>query len=171
MTTLFQNKRLRVSLDEASGHTLVTPGTGRGAVVVPVTGDGFLMVTQYRPCIAGISLEFPRGGVEAHQTPVQAALAELAEETGAVVTEDQLTHLGVLHPDTGLSTTQAFVYAAPVRLDALDPTKMTPGETEVVHITDLDQRIALGQVCCGVTLGAYALYRSRVHERHDDGND
>eukprot|EP01121_Diplochlamys_sp_Union-15-3_P011846 TRINITY_DN3473_c0_g2_i1.p1 TRINITY_DN3473_c0_g2~~TRINITY_DN3473_c0_g2_i1.p1 ORF type:complete len:203 (+),score=45.62 TRINITY_DN3473_c0_g2_i1:87-695(+) len=43
-----------------------------------------LLVAQYRPPIKGYSLEFPAGLVDKGETPQQAALRELKEETGYI---------------------------------------------------------------------------------------
>ncbi|OGG94824.1 MAG: hypothetical protein A2527_12810 [Candidatus Lambdaproteobacteria bacterium RIFOXYD2_FULL_50_16] len=45
--------------------------------------DGrFLLVRQYRPAMATYTLEMPAGGVDLNETPAQAILREVAEETG-----------------------------------------------------------------------------------------
>ncbi|MGH3764592.1 MAG: NUDIX hydrolase [Pseudonocardiaceae bacterium] len=51
-------------------------------VVVCQVGDALVMVEHYRYAAARWSLELPQGGLEPGETPSQAALRELAEETG-----------------------------------------------------------------------------------------
>lgn len=41
-----------------------------------------ILVVQYRPAIASFSIELPSGLIDAGEQPEQAALRELAEETG-----------------------------------------------------------------------------------------
>lgn len=40
------------------------------------------MVRQYRPNLQAFTLETPAGGVEVHETPIEAVKREIAEETG-----------------------------------------------------------------------------------------
>ena len=42
----------------------------------------FIMVRQFRPNLDEYTLEFPAGGVDVGETPIQAAGREIAEETG-----------------------------------------------------------------------------------------
>ena len=53
-----------------------------GVCVLPVVGDSVALVDYYRHPLAQMSLEAPKGFMDAGETPEQAALRELAEETG-----------------------------------------------------------------------------------------
>ncbi len=56
---------------------------GTGVVVLALTaGGGVVLVRQFRPILRRHTLEIPAGGVEAGETPAQAAERELLEETG-----------------------------------------------------------------------------------------
>lgn len=59
------------------------------AILEKSTGKEIVLQKQYRPPIDKISLEIPAGLIDAGETPEQAALRELREETGyvGVVTE------------------------------------------------------------------------------------
>lgn len=55
-------------------------------ITIPLTPDGrFIMVRQFRPARGNITLEFPAGLIDPGETPKQAALRELHEETGCKV--------------------------------------------------------------------------------------
>ncbi|CAD2212895.1 ADP-ribose pyrophosphatase [Angomonas deanei] len=56
------------------------------ATLVGGGGDFLVLVLQFRPPIGCLSLEFPSGLIDAGETPISAAIRELKEETGYVVT-------------------------------------------------------------------------------------
>ena len=78
--------RLRVETVKLADGTVSTRELvdHRPAVaIIPVLDDGrMVLVKQYRNSIKQALLEFPAGGVEAHESFVQAAKRELQEETG-----------------------------------------------------------------------------------------
>jgi ADP-ribose pyrophosphatase len=69
------------------------------SVVAFTDDDQLLLVRQFRPAVARMTLELPSGHVEPGETPEQAARKELLEETGYLA--DTFTLLGNLSPDTG----------------------------------------------------------------------
>lgn len=66
--------------------------------------------------------ELAAGVIEDGETPEQAAVRELQEETGFVVTEDALTKVGTYHPSIGESTLLMHAYIADLR----DPRAVAP---------------------------------------------
>jgi ADP-ribose pyrophosphatase YjhB (NUDIX family) len=80
-------------------------------VVVAATPDSrILLVRQYRPAVAAITLELPAGHVEPGETPEQAARRELLEETG--YTADAFTPLATLSPSVARFTNRMFCFFA-----------------------------------------------------------
>ncbi len=80
---------------------------GGGVIILPLTDDGgYLMVRQYRPTRARMSLEFPAGQIDPGETAENAARHELMEETGWTAAE--MTPLGrgklALNRDSGSQT-------------------------------------------------------------------
>lgn len=74
-------------------------------------GGSFPLVRQFRPAIEQVTLELPSGHVDEGQTPEEAALNELREETGFIARE--LIPLGGLSPDTGRLGNWMWCFFAP----------------------------------------------------------
>ncbi len=76
------------------------------ATAVPVTKEGkFVLVRQYRHGTGKVMLQFPAGGINKNEEPIEAAKREMLEETG--YTSDRISPLSVVsvYPTklTGLS--------------------------------------------------------------------
>jgi ADP-ribose pyrophosphatase len=50
--------------------------------IVAVRGSSVILVSQYRPAANKVLLEIPAGKIEKNETPMQAAVREMAEEIG-----------------------------------------------------------------------------------------
>lgn len=79
-------------------------------IVIAEKDDCFLMVKQFRHGEQKLSIEFPGGVIDAGETPEQAAVRELKEETGA--TAKELVHLGSMNPNPALFANHFHVYLA-----------------------------------------------------------
>jgi ADP-ribose pyrophosphatase len=147
------------------GHYLRWQWSHSGVVIVPMGRDGLAFVPTYRYPIGEVSLEFPRGGCEADEDPVVAAVRELREETGFDCAPSALRPLGVIHAETGLIESDVHVFAAEVRPtgSAGDPSAAEPEAMESVaepvwaSRTEVVKWLQSGSVTCGVTLAALAL--------------
>ncbi|WP_327188344.1 NUDIX hydrolase [Streptomyces xinghaiensis] len=136
-----------------------------GVVIVPRGQDGLAFVPTYRYPIGEVSLEFPRGGCEAHEDPAVAAARELREETGFDCAPSALRPLGVIHAETGLIESDVHVFAAEVRPTgsadappAAEPEAMeSVAEPVWASRTEVVKWLQSGSVTCGVTLAALAL--------------
>lgn len=81
------------------------------ATIVPVTADNeFIIVRQFRAGPESDTLEFPGGGVNPGETPVQAAVRELAEETGA--SAEEFIPLGIMDPNPAFMSNKCHVFLA-----------------------------------------------------------
>ena len=86
-----------------------------GVVLVLIYNEDtqrFLTVEQYRPPIKQRLIEFPAGLVDIGETPAQAAVREVSEETGFQVREEELIDLGYVYSAVGISDEKAYLFAA-----------------------------------------------------------
>ncbi|GHU10301.1 NUDIX hydrolase [Betaproteobacteria bacterium] len=104
---VFQGKLLKVLSDrvrlpngaESVREHIVHPGA---ALILAQLPDGALLFErQFRYPLKKTFLELPAGKLDAGETPQQAAIRELAEETGYAA--KSWRHLGVIHPCIGYS--------------------------------------------------------------------
>jgi ADP-ribose pyrophosphatase len=82
---------------------------GAAALIINDAGE-ILMIHSVRPAVGEISWEIPRGGIDAGETPAEAAAREVREETSFVVNPNHLLSLGFMHPDTGILSTKLHLF-------------------------------------------------------------
>ena len=73
-----------------------------GVAILPIVDDSIGLVEIFRPALNKTLFEIPHGFIEPGETPEQACLRELAEETGIICQEDDITNLGLVAPDSGV---------------------------------------------------------------------
>lgn len=72
-----------------------------GVAIMPILANKKIVVNlNYRHATRSWEIELPRGGRKEHETPEQAAIRELKEETGYELSQPFL--LGTMAPDSGL---------------------------------------------------------------------
>jgi len=82
-----------------------------GAVVVPVTNDGkIIMVTQYRFPAGKILLELPAGKLGIGEDPLHCAVREMEEETG--YKSENVKEIGSIYTTPGYSTEKLWIFLA-----------------------------------------------------------
>jgi 8-oxo-dGTP pyrophosphatase MutT (NUDIX family) len=126
-------------------YTMVadTPGVRRAAVALCVVADDdgvpavIVIRRAYRGRNAG-QWGLPGGGVDARETPEQAALRELHEEIGlAALPEDVLGRLDDFPASSGFAITPVVVVP-----DAPGPLRPSPAEVHSVHLVPLGRLAA-----------------------------
>jgi len=139
-----------------------TPGL---AMVVPVMPDGRIaLVLQHRYLGGKQSIEFPGGGIKPGQEPLDAAKAELLEETGCV--SDDFMNVGSFEPSNGLIKDRCFVFIAYVDKQG----EKNPDDTEEMEMLyrlphEIDEMIRTNEIWCGETMATWALVHHRfLHE-------
>lgn len=107
-------------------------------IVIPVRGDNFLMVKQWRHGENSLSIEFPGGVIDKGEKPDEAARRELLEETGC--TAGKLTPLGFANPNPALMSNKVYVFLA----DELSASKEQHlDDDEYVHYMEIPQKEVL----------------------------
>lgn len=79
-------------------------------IVIPEVNDNFLMVKQWRHGERKLSIEFPGGVIDSSESPEEAAVRELQEETGFKA--GKITKLGTVNPNPALFSNHVHVYLA-----------------------------------------------------------
>lgn len=103
-------------------------------IVVPIVRDAegneeFLMVRQWRHGSESLSIEFPGGVIDPGETPADAAMRELLEETG--YRAGRLTHAASLSPNPAIMDNECHVFIAE---DCVDTRETSPDDDEFIAI-------------------------------------
>ncbi|MGL5082515.1 MAG: NUDIX hydrolase [Microcoleaceae cyanobacterium] len=130
-----------------------------GALVVPVTPDGKLvLVQQYRFAVSGRTLEFPAGTIEPDEDPAETIKREIEEETG--YRGHQWRKLGqfVLAPGYSDEIIYAFLAQDLEKLEK-PPEQDEDEDIEVVLMTpqDLEQAILDGEPVDAKSISSFLL--------------
>jgi ADP-ribose pyrophosphatase len=131
--------------------------TNGSAMTVPVTADStIVLVKQYRYLTDNVSIEIPCGGIKEGQTHIEAARAELIEETGYDC--KSLKNVGKFIPYNGLSDEFCAVFIA----KALVEVGKKPDETEQIEVftatpNEINTWIKKGKILDGMTIAGWAI--------------
>lgn len=131
-----------------------TPGA---VMLVPVMPDGKIMLTrQFRYLTGRHSVEFPCGGIQSGEKPLEAAKRELQEETGA--SPDEIISIGSFEPSNGWIKDATHVYIAHVG----DIATQRLDETEDIEVMyrrpdEISAMIRQNDISCGQTLASWAM--------------
>jgi len=110
-------------------------------VVATDTRGRLLLVRQFRPAAARMTLELPAGHVNPGETPEQSARKELLEETGHEAEEFEL--LGTLSPSTARFTNRMWCFfAQAARLSPDHEQQLEAGLQPVLYDRGLEKLLA-----------------------------
>lgn len=162
---LYESRRRAQNGKEGIFHLLKAPDWVN---VVPVLNNDegricFLMVKQYRQGIAGITVEFPAGLIEAGESPARAAGRELFEETG--YRAKTLKPIGTISPNPAFMTNRCYTFfAGNLHLDSTAEPNDRLDELELldvllVPVEDLVDGIGQEPYCNSMTVLALYWYQ------------
>ena len=131
-----------------------------GAVVVPVTNDGkIIMVTQHRFPVDKILLELPAGKLGEGENPLYCAIRELEEETG--YKSENVNELGSIYTTPGYSSEKLWIFLAQNLKAGKHNREEGEYGMEVIEFTlneieskIVDGEIVDGKTICGIFLAA-----------------
>ena len=126
-------------------------------VVLPVDSKGnVLLVRQYRHAVDKELLELPAGSIDPGETPEQAAIRELREETG--YRPSKLDALGGFYSAPGYCTEYLHFFRAS-QLEKSPLTAEDTDEIEVVPVSpaDVPGLVASGRVCDAKTIAGFRI--------------
>jgi len=157
-----ENTRFNVYFDhvidangtEVPNYLVVAPHSRRddlltGIAVVAVWDGNVVLLRSYRHAVEEMVLEAARGFIDAGETPAQAALRELKEETGLVCPPEALVPLGTCLPEAGLIRARVALFVA----TACQPS----GEERDTEEFGLGDRVVLPQAEVRALLARMAL--------------
>ena len=142
---------------EQDFHVVEAPD---GVTLVATTPTGELvMVEQFRHPLRRVTLETPSGVMDPGESPVEAGLRELREETGYLA--GRAEHVGTLTLNPSWQTTRVHVV---VVRDARPRAEQEPDEAEDLRVRlvpagEVRRRVAAGEIDACVAVAALALAR------------
>jgi 8-oxo-dGTP pyrophosphatase MutT (NUDIX family) len=134
------------------------------AGVVPVDESGrVLLVHQWRHPVQKMQWEIPAGAVDGNETPAEAALRELREETGYEA--QTIEPLYAYHPSIGTSSQMFHLFVARglKQVGAHDPVEIH--ETRFFDRPDIETMIDNAQTEDGLTLTALLVWLRKTFGR------
>ena len=113
-------------------------------VVVAVDDrDNVLLVRQFRRAVGQELLEIPAGGIDGEETPEEAVLREMQEETGYL--PRKIVKLGGFYASPGFCTEYMHLFLA----TDLTPSRLTAEDTEDIKL----ERLPISKISGLVTSG------------------
>lgn len=131
-------------------------------LTIPVIGDSFVMVRQWRHAMEAITMEFPGGVADRNEDIMAAAARELEEETG--YRPGKMTHLATLSPNPGLFKNRYHIFLAEnlmqVGEQCLDDDELL--NCKLVKIDDVIESFGTGEYVNALMVTAMAFYLRHI---------
>jgi ADP-ribose pyrophosphatase len=138
------------------------------SLIIPITPDNkVIMARQYKPGADDIMLQFPGGRIDHNHTNLDSlATAELEEELGIKVEQNQLTQFGRFSGFSTKATEIVYFYLATNCEFNSQPHFDANEEIEPVALSfkEIDQKIASNEIYCAPTIAGWTLAKQKFAE-------
>jgi len=127
--------------------------------IIPLTENNqVVMVNQFRHGTKEITLEIPGGMVEKGDTPKDAAVRELLEETGYKA--EKLSLLGMVHPNPAIFNNRCFTYLArnTQKVNAGKPDETEDIEVSLCPLNKIPRLLMDGTITNSLVVTAFFFY-------------
>jgi ADP-ribose pyrophosphatase len=125
--------------------------------ILAFTPDGKIpLIKQFRPAVECFTWEFPAGGIEPDETPEEACVRELKEETGLDVIS--MKSLGSLYHDTARSTNRAYSFVVQASAPPADFVPEVGLTVTYIDRSELTEKIRNGELQLNANLALLALH-------------
>lgn len=139
----------------------IIPTKTGGVAILPVYGDGIVLIREYRHPVNEWKWEIPRGFGTAGFSATQNAEKELFEETGLEAKEVRC--LGQMNTDSGLTSDHADLFLAEIKEMNLSlEHKESKEEIQKVRfftMAEIQEMIATGKITDSFTLSALGIWQ------------
>lgn len=135
-----------------------------GVCVVVMVDEKILLLQEYRHAIRKDCFEFPSGIIDEGETPKDAAIREVREETGFLV--DEIVELGYTYPSFGSTTEKIHLFFA--RCKQRVDRKLDNLEKISCHfesIEDIDKMIEEDELVCGAATTAWLKWKIYISKK------
>lgn len=138
-----------IEFPDGSKGTYAWAQRKNGVAIVVVTPDKkVLLHREYRYVIQDYSWEIPGGGIDKGETPEQAAIRELKEESGISISQDALVRLGVFYPLHSFNKENVALFMVTV-----NQTSLTTRENEISESIDRQQFVDFDEALNMIDVG------------------
>lgn len=146
---------------------VVSPG---GVAVIALTDDGrMVMVEQFRHGTRRGSLELPSGVVDEGESPEDAAVRELREETGYEGGVPRVMGCVELNPSWQSTPVRAVLIRGVRRAGEQEEDEGEDIRVRLLPVAEVMRKVAVGEIDTAATVCALALWDWRTRELSRDG--
>ncbi len=158
-----------VQVDPGYRHLFVYTSIPEGACVLPMLGDRILLLREYRYPVRSWQYSIPGGLIDPGESPSEAAVRELREETGYDV--EELIPLGAIYSSFGSSDEKIHLFMA--RCGNKGEAEREPGEKiamQLVTEREFAGMIDDGRYMHSAGIAAWGKYLNRKYYMENNRN-
>ncbi len=133
-----------------------------GVCILPVRAGRLGLIRLFRHPLARWGWEVPKGFIDAEESPQQAAIRELVEETGFSVAIESVRLLGTITPESGVIKGRTRLFSAvlgdPVAEQAAISRELGHSKLQFFDRAEIANLIAAGEIEDACTLSTLYMY-------------